>query len=141
MDDEVDVLGEAADQPEGLGEGGSALEQQVRVTLGQRVEEEVEDEADPEILLDIVRRRAEAAGRGGDHVAPVPLRGARERRRRLLTSCRRLRPAGDVARDGQRPAGQVPRVPGEVVLDRIGEMALEDGNDPGVAGGVGAEPA
>ena len=46
-----------------------------------------------------------------------------------------------MSRDGERPTGQVPRAPGEVVLDRIGEMALEGGNDAGVAGGVGAEPA
>src|ERR1700709_307699 len=55
---DVDVFGEALDQPKSLRKRGAALEQEPW-PFGQAVEQGVERPADPEVLLGILRCRAE----------------------------------------------------------------------------------
>ena len=62
IDHEVNVLGEASNQSECLGKRGAALEQELRMTLRQAVVEGIEDEANPEVFLDVARERVESVG-------------------------------------------------------------------------------
>ena len=57
---DIDVFGEAVDQTEPLGQGGSALEEEAGSSLFQAIEQGIQRPADPEVLLDILGCRAEA---------------------------------------------------------------------------------
>ena len=59
---DVDVLGEAGDQAEGLGQGSAPLEQEPRSASSQSVEQGIQGPADPEVLLDVLNRRTQARG-------------------------------------------------------------------------------
>ena len=59
---EVDVFGEASDNSEYLGQGGAALEKEVRFEVWDR-EEAFESPADPKILLDQTRTQIHLARR------------------------------------------------------------------------------
>jgi hypothetical protein len=70
-------FGEAVDEPESLGQGGSALEEEAGSSLFQSIEQGIQRPADPEILLDILGRRSEA------------------QRRRIEGAQHRVRPGGE----------------------------------------------
>jgi hypothetical protein len=55
---DIDVLGEAVDQAEPLGQGGAALEEEAGASLFQTVEQRIQRPADQEVLLDILGCRA-----------------------------------------------------------------------------------
>jgi hypothetical protein len=70
----VDVLGESSDQAESLRQGCAAFEEESWMAGRQAVVEGVENEADPEILLDIGRERPQALGRRSEDVDSISFR-------------------------------------------------------------------
>lgn len=79
MDEEIDVLREPSNEPEGLGQGGCAPKEQSRMPAWQPTIERLKDETDPEVLFNVTGRRIEPARRRFEHVPPVPVR-KREKR-------------------------------------------------------------
>ena len=57
---DINVFGEAIDQTKPFGQGGSTFEEEAGSALFQAIEQGIQRPADPEVLLDILRRRAEA---------------------------------------------------------------------------------
>ena len=66
-------------EPEGLGQGRPTLEEQPRMPLGTPIEQRVEHQADPEVLLHVARQRIEAGRRRFEDIPPVLLRQGEER--------------------------------------------------------------
>lgn len=62
-DGDVDVLRKPPDQPESLRKRRATLEKQARA-IGETVEQRIERPADPEVLFDILRCRADPLGGG-----------------------------------------------------------------------------
>ena len=71
---EIDVLGKALDESEDLGQGCPALEEQPRMPPGPVVEQRVEHQADPEVLLHVAWQRIETRSRRFEDIPPVLLR-------------------------------------------------------------------
>ena len=75
---------------------------------GQAVEERIEDQTDPEILLDVAGHGVTAAGRGGEHVAVFLSRQGGRGCEGVSRHAARGPFGRDVARERQRPAGEGP---------------------------------
>ena len=70
---EIDVLGKAFNESEGLGQGHPALKEQPRMPLGPLVEQGVENKANPKVLFHVARQRVEAGCRRFENIPPVLL--------------------------------------------------------------------
>src|SRR3546814_17485116 len=66
---DIDVFGEAVDQPESLGQGRSTLEEEKGSALLQAIEQGIQRPADPEVLLDIKIGRASCRERVWQYVS------------------------------------------------------------------------
>lgn len=76
---EINVLRKPVDEPERLGQGRPTFEEQPRMPFGTPVEQRVEHQADPEVLLDVARQRIEVGRRRFEDIPPVLLRQGEER--------------------------------------------------------------